>query len=76
MAWKLGKMAMTKKCVLFGADLFTLNWTDTGTAAEFKDPLHGNRTTFPIYSVIIDDQEHRFGYQEVMPGKHIFIIEG
>lgn len=75
MAWKIAKMTMTKKCVLYGQDLFACDWESTGQTVQFKDPLHGQKTSYPVYEVLIQASPKRFAYKEVMPGKHIFLTE-
>lgn len=49
---------------LFGVNIFDYKWESTGQRVEVKDPLYGQTYKFPIYRVVIENQEYEFATGE------------
>jgi len=49
---------------LFGVNIFDYKWERTGQCVAVKDPLYGQDYRFPIYKVIIENQEFEFAAGE------------
>lgn len=50
--------------ILFGVNIFDYEWENTGEKVEVRDPIYGQKYKFPIYRVIIKNQEYKFASGE------------
>lgn len=63
-SWQLETTGVDGNATLFGVNIFDYEWSNTGKKARIVSPLDGSVDLLPIYSVLIDDKEHQFVYEE------------
>lgn len=64
MAWEFVKSGMEGNCEFLGANIFDLEWQNTGQHVQVKDPVYNRNHTFDIWQVIIDDKPRQFAAGE------------
>ena len=65
MKWKFVKADVPGKCELFGVcNIFDYDWQHMNETVRLKDPIYGNKISFPIYRVSIDGKEYKFAAGE------------
>ena len=46
--------------ILFGVNIFDNQWKTTGQRVKVRDPLYSQEYKFPVYTVVINGEEHEF----------------
>ena len=46
--------------ILFGVNIFDYQWKTTGQRVKVRDPLYSQEYEFPVYTVVINGEEHEF----------------
>ncbi|WP_418204034.1 hypothetical protein [Bacteroides sp.] len=46
--------------ILFGVNIFDYQWKTTGQRVKVRDPLYSQEYKFPVYTVVINGEEHKF----------------
>ena len=49
---------------LFGVNIFDYEWERMGKSVDVTDPLYGQKYTFSVYKVMIDNKEYEFAAGE------------
>lgn len=68
-------------CIVYAIDnheeqgKFEFEWMKTGEKVVVKDPLYGQKYTFPVYKVNIQDKEYAFAAGEFSNSVFGFYIE-
>ena len=62
--WQYEVTGFDGKATLFGVNIINYEWENTGKKIEVKDPLYGQKYVFPIYRVVIKNQEYEFASGE------------
>ena len=63
------------RCYVGGTHNFEFEWMKTGEKVVVKDPLSGQKYTFPVYKVNIQDEEYAFAGGEFNNSVFGFYIE-
>ena len=63
------------RCYVGGIHNFEFEWMKTGEKVVVKDPLYGQKYTFPVYKVNIQDEEYAFAAGEFSNSVFGFYIE-
>lgn len=63
-AWRHETTGFDGNAILFGVNIFDYNWERTDKSVKVRDPLFGQDYTFPVYKVIINEQEQEFAAGE------------
>ena len=50
--------------ILFGVNIFDYKWESTGERIDIEEPLYGQTYRFPVYKVLIEEQEYQFAAGE------------
>ncbi|MDO5155916.1 MAG: hypothetical protein Q4D51_08110 [Eubacteriales bacterium] len=64
MTWQHETTGIDGHAILFGVNIFDYDWIRTGNKIDIKDPLYGQRYSFPVYKVLIKGQEYEFAAGE------------
>ena len=62
--WQLETTGDDGNVTLFGVNVFSYEWIDTGKKAKIANPMDSSVTFLPIYAVIIDGKEYLFACEE------------
>ena len=46
--------------ILFGVNIFDYQWKTTGQRVKVRVPLYSQEYKFPVYTVVINGEEHEF----------------
>lgn len=68
-------MAASQYSLINKSDNFEFEWMKTGEKVVVKDPLYGQKYTFPVYKVNIQDEEYAFAAGEFSNSVFWFYIE-
>lgn len=63
-SWQLETTGVDGNATLFGVNIFDYEWRSIGKKARIVSPLDGSVDLLPIFSVLIDDKEHKFVCEE------------
>lgn len=61
--------------ILFGVNIFDFEWIWTGERVDVLDPLYRQEYKFPIYKVIIGENEYKFAAGEFSNSVFGFYIQ-
>jgi len=61
--------------LLFGVNIFDYEWKNTGERIDVEDPLYGQTYRFPVYKVLVGEQEHQFAAGEFSNSVFGFYIQ-
>lgn len=61
--------------ILFGVNVFDYDWVGTGEKIDVVDPLYGQAYRFPVYKVIIEEQEYEFAAGEFSNSVYGFYVK-
>lgn len=73
--WQHETTGLDGNTILFGVNIFEFEWMKTGKKVVVKDPLYGQKYTFPVYKVNIQDEEYAFAAGEFSNSVFGFYIE-
>lgn len=73
--WQHEITGLDGNTILFGVNIFEFEWMKTGEKVVVKDPLYGQKYTFPVYKVNIQDDEYAFAAGEFSNSVFGFYIE-
>lgn len=73
--WQHEITGLDGNTILFGVNIFEFEWMKTGEKVVVKDPLYGQKYTFPVYKVNIQDEEYAFAAGEFSNSVFGFYIE-
>lgn len=62
--WQHEVIGLDGNTILFGVNIFDYEWKRTGEKIDVEDPLYGQKHRFPIYKILIDEQEYEFAAGE------------
>lgn len=62
--WKYKITGTDGNCMIFGVNIFDLEWHGTGETVKIMDPQYHQEYTFDIYTVDIEGQNKKFAARE------------
>ena len=74
MAWELEKTGAKKDCIMFGVNIFHIDWNETKQSASVRDPDSGMEMLIPVYTVDINGKTLTFAAGELQDGRYGFYL--
>lgn len=63
-SWQHEITGIDGNTILFDVNIFDYEWKSTNKFVKVRDPLYGQEYRFPIYTVMIKEEEHKFAAGE------------
>lgn len=73
--WKHEITGADGNCMLFGVNIFDLEWHSTDETAKISDPQYQQEYTFDVYTVDVAGKHKRFAAGEFSNGIWGFYLE-
>lgn len=62
--WQHETTGVDGDTILFGVNIFDYKWEETDQSVKVWAPLYRQNYIFPVYKVVINEQEHEFAAGE------------
>ncbi len=62
--WQHEVTGIDGNTILFGVNIFDYQWKPAGQRVKVRDPLYNQEYEFPVYTAVINGEEHEFAAGE------------